>query len=64
LRHDRIDAPWVINGPINCALFATYVKQELAPTLTPGDIVIVDNLGSHKARHPGRRGSSDLPAGI
>ncbi len=64
LQHDRIDAPWVINGPINGALFATYVEQELAPTLAPGDIVIFDNLGSHKARHPGRRSLFDLPAGL
>ena len=48
LRHDRIDAPWVIDGPINGELFATYVEQVLTPTLAPGDIVILDNLGSHK----------------
>ena len=54
LRHDRIDVPWVINGPINGALFATYVEQVLAPTLAPGDIVILDNLGSHKGRRARR----------
>ena len=48
LRHDRIDAPWVIDGPINGALFSAYVEQVLAPTLRPGDIVVLDNLGSHK----------------
>ena len=48
LRHDRIDAPWVIDGPINGELFATWVEQVLTPTLAPGDIVILDNLGSHK----------------
>jgi transposase len=48
LRHDRIEAPWVIDGPINGELFATYVEQVLVPTLSPGDIVILDNLGSHK----------------
>jgi hypothetical protein len=52
LRHDRIDAPWVINGPINGELFATYVEQVLAPTLAPGDIVILDNLSSHNALFP------------
>lgn len=50
LRHDRIDAPWVIDGPINGALFGVYVEQVLAPTLSPGDVVILDNLGSHKGR--------------
>lgn len=50
LRHDRIDAPWVIDGPINGELFATYVEQVLAPVLAKGDIVILDNLGSHKGK--------------
>lgn len=50
LRHDRIDAPWVINGPINGDLFTTYVRHELAPTLAKGDLVVVDNLSSHKAK--------------
>lgn len=36
LRHDRIDAPWVIDGPINGELFATYVEQVLVPTLAAG----------------------------
>ena len=54
LRHDRIDAPWVIDGPINGELFATYVEQVLVPTLAAGDIVILDNLGSHKG-HRARR---------
>jgi transposase len=48
LRHDRIDAPWVIDGPINGDIFTAYVKHVLVPTLTKGDIVILDNLGSHK----------------
>jgi transposase len=50
LRHDRIDAPCVIDGPINGKLFTAYVEQFLAPTLAPGDIVILDNLGSHKGK--------------
>jgi transposase len=49
LRHDAITAPWVIDGPINGEIFRTYVEQVLAPTLRQGDIVILDNLGSHKA---------------
>lgn len=50
LRHDRIDAPWLIDGPINGERFLLYVEEVLAPTLSPGDIVIVDNLGSHKSK--------------
>ena len=50
LRHDRIDAPWVIDGPINADIFTTYIQQVLVPTLTRGDIVILDNLGSHKGK--------------
>ena len=49
LRHDRIDAPWVIDGPINGELFLLYVEQILGPTLRPGDIVILDNLPAHKS---------------
>jgi transposase len=48
LRHDRVDAPCVIDGPINGELFAAYVEQFLVPTLACGDIVILDNLGSHE----------------
>lgn len=48
LRADRIDAPAVLDGPINGRSFTAWVEQFLAPTLAPGDIVIMDNLGSHK----------------
>lgn len=50
LRHDRIDAPWLLDGPINGEKFRTYVEQVLVPTLQPGDIVLMDNLGSHKGK--------------
>ncbi len=50
LRHDRIDAPCVLDGPINGRSFRAYVEQVLLPTLKPGDIVIMDNLGSHKSQ--------------
>ena len=50
LRHDRIDAPCVIDGPINGLSFLAWVEQFLVPTLSPGDIVIMDNLGSHKSQ--------------
>lgn len=48
LRHDRIDAPCVFDGPINATSFLAYVTQQLVPILKPRDIVILDNLGSHK----------------
>ena len=50
LRHDRIDAPWLFDGPIDGESFKTYVEKVLVPTLHPGDIVIMDNLGSHKGK--------------
>jgi transposase len=48
LRHDGIAAPCVFDGPINGESFLRYVTQFLLPTLKPGDIVVMDNLGSHK----------------
>jgi transposase len=48
LRHDRITAPCVFDGPINGVSFLAWVEQALVPTLSEGDIVIMDNLGSHK----------------
>src|SRR5436309_12302025 len=50
LRHDRIDAPWLLEGPIDGVSFRIYVEKVLVPTLRPGDIVILDNLGSHKGK--------------
>ncbi len=50
LRHDHIDAPWLLDGPIDGVSFRTYVEKVLVPTLKPGDIVIMDNLGSHKGK--------------
>jgi len=50
LRHDRIDAPWFIEGPIDGESFRTYVEKVLLPTLRAGDIVVLDNLGSHKGK--------------
>ena len=50
LRTDRIDAPCVVDGPINGRSFQAYVEQILVPALNPGDIVIMDNLGSHKGK--------------
>ena len=50
LRHDRITAPWFIDEPINGEIFQLYIEKVLIPTLQPGDIVIMDNLGSHKGK--------------
>lgn len=50
LRHDRIEAPCVIDGPINGEAFRAYIEQFLVPTLRPGDLVVMDNLGSHKGK--------------
>ncbi len=50
LRHDRIDAPWLVDGPINGERFRLYVEKVLVPSLRPGDIVVMDNLGSHKGQ--------------
>jgi putative transposase len=50
LRCDRMTAPCVFDGPINGQCFLAYVQQQLVPTLQPGDIVVMDNLGSHKSK--------------
>lgn len=47
LRQDRIDAPFVLDGPVNEEWFTAFVREVVAPTLGPGDIVAMDNLGSH-----------------
>lgn len=48
VRRSGITAPCVIDGAINGETFRAYVEQFLAPALEPGDIVVMDNLGSHK----------------
>ena len=50
LRCDRLTAPCVLDGPINGESFLAYVEQILVPTLKRGDVVVLDNLGSHKGR--------------
>ena len=50
LRHDRIEAPWFIEGPIDGDSFRLYVEKVLLSTLRPGDIVVMDNLGSHRGK--------------
>lgn len=48
LRVDRVSAPLVLDGPINGEIFLAWVEQFLVPTLKPDDIVVMDNLSSHK----------------
>ena len=49
LRRDRIVAPCVFDGSINAKGFLAWTKQSLVPTLSPGDVIIMDNLSSHKS---------------
>lgn len=49
LKCDGLIAPWVIDAPMNRVIFETYVETQLAPALKPGDVVILDNLSSHKS---------------
>jgi transposase len=50
LRLDRIDAPWLLEGPIDGESFRAYVERVLVPTLREGNLVVMDNLGSHKGK--------------
>ena len=49
LRHDPMTAPFVPGGPVNGDAFTAYVEHVLVPTLEPGDVVVMDNLGSRKS---------------
>ena len=51
LRTNGLVAPFVLDGPINRATFETYVEMILVPALRPGNVVILDNLSSHKGPH-------------
>ena len=50
---DRIDAPCLFDGPINGEAFLAYAQTFLGPTLKPGDVVIMDNLGGHRGGSEG-----------
>jgi transposase len=49
LRSHGMVAPWIVNAPINRHIFETWIETQLAPTLSPGDVVILDNVGFHKS---------------
>ena len=49
LRCDGLTAPWIINRSMTKEIFEVYVETQLAPTLSPGDVVILDNLAGHKS---------------
>lgn len=49
LTPDGLQTPWMIEGAMDTATFAWYITQQLAPTLRPGQVVVLDNLSAHKA---------------
>ena len=49
LRHNELTAPWIIPGAMDRDAFNIYIETQLAPTLAPGDVVILDNLSVHKS---------------
>jgi transposase len=61
LRRDRIDAPCLFDGPINGEAFLAYVQTLLVPTLSPGDVVVMDNLSSHRGRLVGAPSATPEP---
>lgn len=63
LRHDRVEAPWLLDGPANRESFPHYVEKFHAPTLKPRVTVVMDNVGSHKnkaVRRPIRASGATL----
>ena len=69
LRHDQLIAPMVPDGPMDGALFLAYVRGFLVPALRPGDMVVLDNLSSHKvagvrASHRSGRRDTALSAAL
>ena len=54
LKCEGLVAPWVIDGPMNRVVFESYIETQLAPVLKAGDVVILDNLSSHKGEEAER----------
>jgi transposase len=50
LRCHSLTAPWIVNAPMNKQIFETYIETQLAPTLSQGDVVIMDNVAFHKSK--------------
>lgn len=50
LRCHGLTAPWIVNAPMNGTIFEAYIETQLAPTLSPGDVVILDNVAFHKSQ--------------
>jgi transposase len=51
LRHESITAPFLVDGPVDAEVFTTYLEHVLCPQLRPGDILILDNLSTHKIQN-------------
>jgi len=54
LRHERIAAPFLVDGPVDAEVFTVYLQQVLGPCLQPGDTLILDNLATHKIQRVGQ----------
>ena len=54
LRHESIEAPFLIEGPVDAEVFTAYLEQVLCPQLREGDTLILDNLATHKIQNVGR----------
>ena len=54
LRHEQIEAPFLVDGPVDAEVFTVYLQQVLWPCLHPGDTLILDNLATHKIQRVGQ----------
>jgi transposase len=54
LRHEQIEAPFLVDGPVDAEVFIVYLQQVLWPCLQPGDTLILDNLATHKIQRVGQ----------
>jgi transposase len=54
LRHEQVEAPFLIDGPVDAEVFTVYLQQVLGPCLQPGDTLILDNLATHKVQRVGQ----------
>ena len=50
LRCHEMIAPWIVNAPMNMQIFEVYIETQLAPELSKGDVVILDNVAFHKSK--------------